>query len=120
MNCKKVLVIHTQPSFNNLAGKEALDLSLILGSYEQDVSVVFYGQGVFQTLAHQDAESILQKDYISTIKALDIYDIENVYVDTNSLESYGLKNSERLNNVKCLNRQEFLSLKDNAEIVFTI
>ncbi|GAA0296987.1 sulfurtransferase complex subunit TusC [Psychrosphaera haliotis] len=120
MNIKSILIIHTQPAFNDLQGKEALDLSLILGSYEQDVSVVFYQQGVFQTLAHQDPESFSQKDYTSTIKALDIYDIEKVYVHTNSLVKYGLENNERLSNVLPIEHTDFLALKNNVDHVFVI
>ena len=120
MNTKSVLVIHTSSSFNDLAGKEALDISLILGSYEQNVSVVFYQHGVFQTLAHQDPESIRQKDYISTIKALDIYDIENVYAHVASLKEYGLETSELLPNVDIIDDDALLVLKHKADHVIVI
>ncbi|GAB3003292.1 sulfurtransferase complex subunit TusC [Psychrosphaera aestuarii] len=120
MNIKSVLVIHTTPTFNDLQGKEALDLSLILGSYEQDVAVVFYKQGVFQTLAHQDAESISQKDYISTIKALDIYDIDKVYAHSDSLNQFGLTDNERLSNIETIEHSDFIKLKSNADHIFVI
>lgn len=118
MNEKRILVIHTKPSFNALDGKEALDLSLILGSYEQDVAVVFMHHGVFQTLAHQDPESIRQKDYLSTIKALDIYDIDKVYVFEPSLKEFGLLDNDRLANIEVIHHEGMLALKNNAEQVF--
>jgi tRNA 2-thiouridine synthesizing protein C len=118
MNSKRCLVIHTQSSFNSLQGKEALDVSLILGSYEQDVTVVFMQHGVFQTLAHQDPESIKQKDYVSTIKALDIYDIEQVYVHEDSLNEFGLQDNERLPNVETIDSQKLRALKNAAQHVF--
>lgn len=120
MNIKNVLVIHTQPSFNSMAGKEALDLSLIFGSYEQNVTVLFMHHGVFQTLAHQDPEPIGQKDYLSTIKVLDIYDIEQVYVCANSLNKFGMQNQARLPDIEVVESARIKALKDAADHIFVI
>lgn len=120
MNIKNIVVIHTQPSFNTLQGKEALDLSLIFGSYDQSVTVLFINQGVFQTLAHQDPESIGQKDYLSTIKALDIYDIEQVHACQSSLQHYGLEHHELISNVSIIDQHQILDIKRNADHVFVI
>ncbi|MDC2891479.1 hypothetical protein [Psychrosphaera algicola] len=48
-----ILIIHTQSALNALAGKEALDLSLIFGAFDQRVSVLFLGLGVTQCLIEQ-------------------------------------------------------------------
>lgn len=120
MNVKNILVIHTLPSFNDLQGKEALDLSLIFGSYEQSVKVMFLGQGVFQTLAHQDPESIGQKDYLSTIKALEIYDIEEVYACRASLQQYGFDQHELIDGVQLASQQQLNALKQAADHVYVI
>ena len=120
MNIKNILVIHTQPSFNTMPGKEALDLSLIFGSYEQNVSVLFLHQGVFQTLAHQDPEPIAQKNYLRTIKALDIYDVENVFVCEASLSKYGLQHKERLPDITPIAADQLQQLKTDADHVFVV
>ena len=117
---KNILVIHTTSALNNLSGKEALDLSLIFGSYEQNVTVLFYGQGVTQTLAHQDPELITQKDYLSTIKALDIYDIEQVYVCQKSLEEFGFNHSSLLSDVKKIATNDINQLKQQANHIYVI
>ena len=117
---KKILIIHTQSSLNSLSGKEALDLSLIFGAYEQEVSVLFYNQGVSQVIAHQDPELIKQKDYISTIKALDIYDIENVFVSESCLEELNLSNNEILPDVRRIGLDVISDLKANSDHVYVI
>lgn len=117
---KNILILHTTSSFNTLSGKEALDLSLIFGAYEQHVSVVFIDQGVFQTIAHQDPESIEQKDYLSTIKALDIYDIEQVFVSQHSLQKYGFQHSELLPDIEPINAESLHTLKQQADHVYVI
>lgn len=117
---KNILIIHTQSALNDLQGKEALDLSLIYGAFEQSVSVLFYQQGVFQTLAHQDPESLGQKDYLSTLKALDIYDVEQVYACKLSLESYSLEGKELLTNIETVSLNKIEQLKLNADHVLVI
>ncbi len=117
---KNILVIHTQSAMNTLAGKEALDFSLIFGSYEQNVSVLFYSDGVTQVLAHQDPELIGQKDYLSTIKALDIYDIENVFVCQQSLSNLSLEKRELLPNVNKISFEHITKLKQQADHIYVI
>lgn len=117
---KNILIIHTQSALNSLQGKEALDLSLIYGAYEQAVTVLFYQQGVFQTLAQQNPEEIGQKDYLSTLKLLDVYDIEQVYVCQQSLEQYHLQQQTRISDIKVISIAEIQKLKHQADHILVI
>ena len=117
---KNILIIHTQSSLNTLQGKEALDLSLIFGAYEQEVSVLFYQQGVTQTLAGQTPELIKQKDYLSTIKALGIYDIDDVFSCETSLNDLGFSQSELIDGIEKVSLQDIKQLKSNADHIFVI
>ncbi|MBU2917775.1 sulfurtransferase complex subunit TusC [Psychrosphaera sp. F3M07] len=120
MTVKNILIIHTQSGLNNLQGKEALDLSLIFGAYEQNVSVLFYQQGVTQTLAQQTPELINQKDYLSTIKALGIYDIDHVFACQNSLQQFGLANHELIQGVEQISLLDIKQLKSNADHIYVV
>ena len=120
MTPKKLLVIHTKSALNSLDGKEALDLSLIFGAYEQEVTVVFYQEGVFQTLAHQVPEKIGQKDYLTAFKTLDIYDIEQVFVCQKSLEKFGLSGKELITDIEPVSHSQLLALKANADHIYII
>jgi len=117
---KNILVIHTATTLNTLAGKEALDLSLIFGAYEQNVSVLFYQAGVFQTLAHQVPERVGQKDYLTAFKTLDIYDIDNVFVCKDSLEQFGVSDAELIAGISPLSKTDILTLKQDADHVYII
>lgn len=117
---KNILIIHTLSALNTLQGKEALDLSLIFGAYEQDVSVLFYQQGVTQALAHQTPEVIDQKDYLSTIKALGIYDIDHVFACETSLNQYGYCQNELITGVQKVSLSDIKRLKSNADHIFVI
>jgi tRNA 2-thiouridine synthesizing protein C len=120
LTVKNILIIHTQSGLNNLQGKEALDLSLIFGAYEQNVSVLFYQQGVTQTLAQQTPELINQKDYLSTIKALGIYDIDHVFACQTSLQQLGLAHRELIQGVEQISLLDIKQLKSNADHIYVV
>ena len=117
---KNILIIHTTSALNTLDGKEALDMSLIFGSYEQNVSALFYQQGVFQALGKQNPESLGQKDYLSTIKILDIYDVEQVYACQQSLKSFGYDEAELIDNIERASADTINQLKSNADHIIII
>jgi tRNA 2-thiouridine synthesizing protein C len=75
---KKIAIINTSASFNGPAPRESLDLALIFGAFEQQVTVFFVDDGVYQLIGQQQPELIGRKDYLSTMKALEIYDIEHI------------------------------------------
>lgn len=120
MSVKNILIIHTQSSLNDLQGKEALDLSLIFGAYEQAVSVLFYQHGVTQALALQSPELVKQKDYLSTIKALGIYDIDHVFACDASLNERGFSQNELIAGIEKVSLQNIKQLKSNADHIFVI
>lgn len=117
---KSILIIHTQSALNTLAGKEALDLSLIFGSYEQNVRILFAFEGVSQTLAHQNPEAIGQKDYLSTIKLLDIYDIEQVYACADSLQQFGFQDAELQTGIEQISAENIAILKQKSDHIYVI
>ncbi len=94
MNMDSIGVINQRSPYGNNAGKDAQDLALIFGSYEQEVSVYFIGDGVYHLLADQDMTSLGVKDYAKTYDAFPFYDIEQVYVCEASLQERNIKKSE--------------------------
>lgn len=87
--------------FNNAphgssSGREGLDAVLATSAYSEDISVFFIDDGVCQLLKSQQPEQILCRDYIATFKMLDLYDVENIYVCSQSLSERGIDASELL------------------------
>ncbi|MBU2880883.1 sulfurtransferase complex subunit TusC [Psychrosphaera sp. B3R10] len=115
-----ILIIHTQSALNALAGKEALDLSLIFGAFDQRVSVLFLGLGVTQCLIEQTPELIGQKDYLSTFKLLEMYDIEETFVCQKSLNKLGFHKKNVMPSVLTLDPGGIIQLKQNAKHIYVI
>lgn len=69
---------------------ECLEVVLVAAAFDQDVSVVFVDDGVCQLKKNQDTTDIGIKNFSKTYGALDDYDVENTYVEKESLEARGL------------------------------
>ncbi|KMT63925.1 sulfurtransferase complex subunit TusC [Catenovulum maritimum] len=119
MTEKSHAIILTQSPFQNDQGKEALELALTLATFEQAVSLYFKDAAVLQLIKNLNGEGINRKTYTDGFKALDLYDIENVFVLTTSLDSYNLA-PEALNiPVISLTEQEWRESLVNTNTVLT-
>lgn len=104
---KSIAIMNTNAPLSKANAKDALDVALIFGSYEQVVSLYFQGDGVYQLIAEQQPEKVQQKDFLKTFAALEFYDIENIYVCHHSLIQRGLADNFSIENVQVLNRNDF-------------
>ncbi len=100
-------IINSKAPFSSDFGKDALDVALIFGSFEQKVSLFFQGDGVYQLIANQDGTLVSIKDYLKTFSAFEFYDIEDIYVCQQSLVNRQLDESFHIDNVNVLASVEF-------------
>lgn len=106
---KSLALLNSKAPFSSSAGKDSLDIALIFGSFEQTVSLFFQGDGVWQLIDEQNSEVISVKNYLKTFAAFEFYDIDNIYVNEESLHERNLTNDFHINEVQVLNQQEFAS-----------
>lgn len=117
---KRIAIINSRSPFGNNAGKDALDLALTLGSYEQDISIFFHDDGVFQLLNEQNPELIHQKNYLKTFAAFDLYDIENVYVCQQSLSQRNLSSPLNIENINVLPQKTFNQILAEHDVIIRL
>jgi len=63
---------------------------LIGAAFEQDVTLAFIDDGVYQLMKNQDSSAIGTKNFAPTYRALGDYDVNQIYVERESLELRGL------------------------------
>lgn len=74
----RYLFILTQSPYQSSLAREALDFALASAAFNQQVSLLFMGDGVFQLLADQQSQSG-KKNIEKTLSSLALFDIESVY-----------------------------------------
>lgn len=82
---KKILFISRHAPYGNSLAKEALDAILAASAYDQDLSLLFMDDGVFQLLKNQTPLHIAQKSFSAILPALSLYEIDNIYVHAESM-----------------------------------
>jgi tRNA 2-thiouridine synthesizing protein C len=111
-------IINSKAPFSSNNGKDALDVALIFGSFEQKVSLFFQGDGVYQLIANQDGRLVSIKDYLKTFSAFEFYDIEDIYVCQQSLFNRQLEEKFHITDVQVLPSVEFaLSLNRHQHVL---
>lgn len=104
---KLTAILNSKAPYSSTAGKDALDIALIFGSFEQPTSLFFQGDGVWQLVQKQDGAIISVKDYLKTFAAFEFYDLENIYICQDSLIQRGLTDSFHIDQVQVLTKDEF-------------
>ena len=69
---------------------EGLEVVLVGAAFDQEVSMAFVGDGVFQLKQAQDTKAIGTKNFASAYRALADYDVTQLYIEMESLEERGL------------------------------
>ncbi|PWQ92770.1 sulfurtransferase complex subunit TusC [Leucothrix pacifica] len=90
MATKKFMFVNRKAPYGTVYALESLEVVLISAAFEQDVSLAFIDDGVYQIAKGQDTTGIGQKNFSATYKALGDYEINKLYVEKESLEERGL------------------------------
>lgn len=115
---KSIAIINASAPFTKANGKEALDVALIFGSFEQKVSLFFQGDGVWQLVDQQSPENLHIKNYLKTFSALTFYDIEDIYVCEKSLNERGISGNFHIENITKLSEDDFAQQVAIHDVVF--
>jgi len=87
---KKFLYVNRRAPYGTIYAWESLEVVLIGAAFEQDVSLAFLDDGVYQLTKDQDTKGIGMKNFSPTYSALGDYEVTKIYVEKESLEERGL------------------------------
>ncbi len=87
---KKFLYVNRRAPYGTIYALETLEVVLIGAAFDQDVSLAFLDDGVFQIVKGQDTSQIGMKNFSPTFRALGDYEVSKLYVEKESLEERGL------------------------------
>jgi tRNA 2-thiouridine synthesizing protein C len=88
---KKFMFVNRKAPYGTVYALESLEVVLISAAFDQDVSLAFVDDGVYQLKKDQSTDGIGMKNFSPTYRALGDYDINKLYVEQESLIERGLK-----------------------------
>ena len=116
---KKFMFVNRKAPYGTIYALESLEVVLITAAFDQDVSLVFLDDGVYQLKRGMQTKGIETKNFSPTYRALDGYDVEKLYVEAESLAARGLAESDLLVDVTVLSSQELGALMDEQDVVLS-
>ncbi|MEH6445458.1 MAG: sulfurtransferase complex subunit TusC [Oceanospirillaceae bacterium] len=117
---KSLLLILRNPSFAGSNNRDTLDIALGCSVFDIPVSLLFLNDAVFQLLNNQESQVIEQKDLSPTLKALDMYDIQDHYILEKDLQRYQLEDEALLLNCKTLTDSQLALFIRQFDIVINL
>ena len=116
---KKFMFVNRKAPYGTIYALESLEVVLITAAFDQDVSLVFVDDGVYQLKRGMQTRAIETKNFSPTYRALDGYDVEKLYVERESLEARGLTEEDLLVDVTVLDRDERSALMQEQDVVLS-
>jgi tRNA 2-thiouridine synthesizing protein C len=130
---KKFLYVNRRAPYGSIYALESLEVVLIGAAFEQDVSLAFIDDGVYQLKKNQATDGIGMKNFSPTYNALGDYDINKIYVDKDSLEQRGLTLDDLMNltwedendnyaekpSISLVNSEELAALMEQQDVVLS-
>lgn len=116
---RKFLFVNRKAPYGSVYALEGLEVVLISAAFDQDVSLAFLDDGVYQLAKGQNTKAIETKNFSPTFRALEGYDIEKLYVERESLASRGLAEEDLLVDVKVVSAAEMSALMDEMDVLIS-
>lgn len=87
---KKFMYLNRRAPYGTIYAWESLEVVLIGAAFDQEVSLMFADDGVYQLVKGCDTSESDMKNFMPTYRTLGDYGVRYMYVDQASLEARGL------------------------------
>ncbi|MEZ5672475.1 MAG: sulfurtransferase complex subunit TusC [Thiotrichaceae bacterium] len=119
---KKFLYLNRKAPYGTIYALESLEVVLIGAAFDQDVSLAFIDDGVYELKKDQKttvSDGAGMKDFSKTYRALEGYDVEKLYVDKESMEQRGLTEADLLVPVQVLDKTQMAELMEQQDVILS-
>ncbi len=116
---RKFMFVNRKAPYGTVYALEGLEVVLISAAFDQDVSLAFLDDGVYQLVKGQDTKAIEEKNFSPTYRALEDYDIDKLFVERESLEARGLSASDLLVDAKVVPATELVALMNSTDVLIS-
>jgi tRNA 2-thiouridine synthesizing protein C len=128
---KKFVYVNRKAPYGTVYALESLEVVLIGAAFEQEVQLLFIDDGVFQLTKGQSTEGVGMKNFSKTYAALGDYEVNQIYVDEQSLKDRGLTMDDlqaltyededddyaEKSSMHLVNREQLAELIGNADVL---
>jgi tRNA 2-thiouridine synthesizing protein C len=116
---KRFLYVNRKAPYGTIYALESLEVVLIAAAFEQDVTLAFVDDGVYQLAKGQETKGVGMKNFSPTYRALEDYDINKLYVEKEAMEDRGLTESDFIVPVEVKTAAEITKLMEEQDVILS-
>ena len=116
---KRFMYVNRRAPYGTIYALECLEVVLVAAAFDQDISVVFMDDGVYQLKKNQDTTGIGMKNFSKTFGALEDYGVEKIYVEKESLAARGLTAGDLVIPVEVLATDDLSEIMARQDVVIS-
>lgn len=116
---KKFLYVNRKAPYGTIYALESLEVVLIGAAFEQDVSLAFIDDGIYQLTKGQDTKGLEVKNFSPAFRALEDYDVSKLYVDEESLRARGLTAQDLAVPVEVVSAERLADIMEGQDVVLS-
>ena len=116
---KKFLYVNRKAPHGTIYALESLEVVLIGAAFEQEISLAFVGDGVYQLAKGQNTKSLEVKNFSQTYRALEDYDVTQLYVEQESLQARGLGEDDLIVPVEVVSTQRMAEIMESQDVILS-
>jgi len=116
---KRFMYVNRRAPHGSGYALECLEAVLITTAFDQEVSLVFIDDGVYQLKAGQDTGGIGTKNFSKAYRALDDHGVKEIYVERESLETRGLSAEDLMIPVAVRSSDELREIMTQQHVVIS-
>ncbi|MGX2948751.1 sulfurtransferase complex subunit TusC [Frederiksenia canicola] len=118
----QLAILFTQAPFGTSTSREGLDALLAASAFidESEIAICFLHDGVFNLLANQQPDLIMQKDHISAFKLIELYELTECFICQESVQKHRLEAQDwLLGTAQFVSYSQILDVLTHSEKVLT-
>ena len=116
---KRFMYVNRRAPYGTIYALECLELVLAAAAFDQDISLVFLDDGVFQLKKNQDTTGIGMKNFSRAYGALDDYGVGKIYVEKESLDERGLTAADLVIPTEVLAAEDLREIMSRQDVVIS-
>ena len=130
---KKFMYLNRRAPYGTIYAWESLEVVLIGAAFDQEVSLLFVDDGVYQLVKGSDTSESDMKNFTPTYRTLGDYGVRHMFVDKASLEARGLTQEDLIevawedweteeevdNIVEIIDSDKAVELLSESDVVFS-
>ncbi|MBM3367476.1 MAG: sulfurtransferase complex subunit TusC [Betaproteobacteria bacterium] len=114
---KRFLYVNRRAPYGSIYALESLEVVLIGAAFEQDVSLAFIGDGVYQLVKGQDTKVLEVKNFSPAFRALEDYDVTKLYAEKEALEARGLSEADLVVPVQVVGAERMAEIMEAQDVI---